>query len=110
MALRRILISRTGPTDATLAPFCLFLHQSLPTTATAHPADLGAGSTALGVLFWCFFGIRAFAGRELKPGATPLALLFGVLLAGLVYWAVLGSDTGSCHGDVRIDAASCPAC
>jgi amino acid efflux transporter len=46
---------------------------------------------ALGIMFWCFVGIEAFThlGEEFKNPRRdfPLALLFGVLLAGLVYWA-----------------------
>ena len=42
-------------------------------------------------MFWCFVGIEAFThmGEEFKNPERdfPLALLFGVLLAGLVYWA-----------------------
>ncbi|WP_445400971.1 L-methionine/branched-chain amino acid transporter [Zobellella sp. An-6] len=44
---------------------------------------------ALGVMFWCFVGLEAFThmGEEFKNPRRdfPLALLFGVLLAGLVY-------------------------
>ncbi|HZX17323.1 MAG TPA: L-methionine/branched-chain amino acid transporter [Pseudomonas sp.] len=68
---------------------------------------------ALGVMFWCFVGIEAFThmGEEFKNPERdfPLALLFGVLLAGLVYWAcsvaVLSLHT---YGDVQTDAASMP--
>lgn len=68
---------------------------------------------ALGVMFWCFVGIEAFThmGEEFKnPGRDfPLALLFGVLLAGLVYWAcsvaVLSLHS---YGNVQTDAASLP--
>jgi amino acid efflux transporter len=68
---------------------------------------------ALGVMFWCFVGIEAFThmGEEFKNPERdfPLALLFGVLLAGLVYWAcsvaVLSLHS---YGDVRTDAASLP--
>ena len=68
---------------------------------------------ALGVMFWCFVGIEAFThmGEEFKNPERdfPLALLFGVLLAGLVYWAcsvaVLSLNS---YGDVTTDAASLP--
>lgn len=68
---------------------------------------------ALGVMFWCFVGIEAFThmGEEFKNPERdfPLALLFGVLLAGLVYWAcsvaVLSLHS---YGDVQTDAASLP--
>ncbi|TWC37005.1 amino acid exporter (AAE family) [Pseudomonas sp. SJZ079] len=68
---------------------------------------------ALGVMFWCFVGIEAFThmGEEFKRPERdfPLALLLGVLLAGLVYWAcsvaVLSFQT---YGDPRSDASSLP--
>ncbi|UVE16828.1 L-methionine/branched-chain amino acid transporter [Pseudomonas sp. LS44] len=68
---------------------------------------------ALGVMFWCFVGIEAFThlGEEFKHPRRdfPLALLLGVLLAGLVYWAcsvaVLSFAT---YGDVRSDATALP--
>ncbi|MGY4014816.1 L-methionine/branched-chain amino acid transporter [Aeromonas molluscorum] len=49
-----------------------------------------AMATALAVMFWCFVGLEAFAhmGEEFKNPERdyPLALLGGVLLAGLIYW------------------------
>ncbi len=68
---------------------------------------------ALGVMFWCFVGIEAFThlGEEFKNPQRdfPLALLFGVLLAGLVYWAcsvaVLSFAT---YGDVHSDTTALP--
>ncbi|WNF45874.1 L-methionine/branched-chain amino acid transporter [Pseudomonas sp. SG20056] len=68
---------------------------------------------ALGVMFWCFVGIEAFThmGEEFRNPERdfPLALLFGVLLAGLVYWAcsvaVLSLHS---YGNVQTDAASLP--
>ncbi len=65
-------------------------------------------------MFWCFVGIEAFThlGEEFKHPRRdfPLALLLGVLLAGLVYWAfsvaVLSFDA---YGE-RSDATSLPAC
>ena len=68
---------------------------------------------ALGVMFWCFVGIEAFThmGEEFKNPERnfPLALLFGVLLAGLVYWAcsvaVLSLHS---YGNAQTDAASLP--
>ncbi len=49
--------------------------------------DLGR---ALAVMFWCFVGLEAFAhmGEEFRHPQRdyPIALLCGVLLAGLVYW------------------------
>jgi amino acid efflux transporter len=69
--------------------------------------------TALGVMFWCFVGIEAFThlGEEFKHPERdfPLALLLGVLLAGLVYWAcsvaVLSFVT---YGDVHSDTTALP--
>jgi amino acid efflux transporter len=68
---------------------------------------------ALGVMFWCFVGIEAFThmGEEFKNPARdfPLALLFGVLLAGLVYWACsVAVLSFQAYGDVHSDAASLP--
>ncbi|WP_017937291.1 L-methionine/branched-chain amino acid transporter [Zestomonas thermotolerans] len=68
---------------------------------------------ALGVMFWCFVGIEAFThlGEEFKRPQRdfPLALLLGVLLAGLVYWAcsvaVLSFGT---YGDIHSDATALP--
>lgn len=68
---------------------------------------------ALGVMFWCFVGIEAFThlGEEFKRPERdfPLALLLGVLLAGLVYWAcsvaVLSFAT---YGDVHSATTALP--
>jgi amino acid efflux transporter len=64
-------------------------------------------------MFWCFVGIEAFThlGEEFKRPERdfPLALLLGVLLAGLVYWAcsvaVLSFAT---YGDVHSDTTALP--
>lgn len=69
--------------------------------------------TALGVMFWCFVGIEAFThlGEEFKRPQRdfPLALLLGVLLAGLVYWAFsVAVLSFHVYGDVHSDAASLP--
>jgi amino acid efflux transporter len=68
---------------------------------------------ALGVMFWCFVGIEAFThmGEEFKNPRRdfPLALLFGVLLAGLVYWACsVAVLSFNAYGDVHSDATSLP--
>ncbi len=68
---------------------------------------------ALGVMFWCFVGIEAFThmGEEFKNPERdfPLALLFGVLLAGLVYWACsVAVLSFNAYGDVHNDATSLP--
>ena len=70
-------------------------------------------SVALGVMFWCFVGIEAFThlGEEFKNPQRdfPLALLLGVLLAGLVYWACsVAVLSFHAYGDARTDAASLP--
>ncbi|RQW62701.1 L-methionine/branched-chain amino acid transporter [Vibrio viridaestus] len=48
-------------------------------------------SSALGVMFWCFVGIEAFAhmGEEFKNPARdfPIAIIIGCLVAGVIYWA-----------------------
>lgn len=68
---------------------------------------------ALGVMFWCFVGIEAFThlGEEFKNPQRdfPLALVLGVLLAGLVYWACsVAVLSFHAYGDARTDAASLP--
>ncbi|WKE65710.1 L-methionine/branched-chain amino acid transporter [Gallaecimonas kandeliae] len=75
--------------------------------------DWQAIPAALAVMFWCFVGIEAFAhlGEEFKNPQRdfPLALLCGVLLAGLVYWAcsvaVLSFGT---FGDEQANGTSLP--
>lgn len=69
--------------------------------------------TALAVMFWCFVGIEAFThlGEEFRRPERdfPLALLLGVLLAGLVYWAcsvaILSFAT---YGDAQRDTTALP--
>lgn len=68
---------------------------------------------ALGVMFWCFVGIEAFThlGEEFKHPRRdfPLALLLGVLLAGLVYWAFsVAVLSFGVYGNEHSDAASLP--
>lgn len=68
---------------------------------------------ALGVMFWCFVGIEAFThlGEEFRNPQRdfPLALLLGVVLAGLVYWACsVAVLSFHAYGDARTDAASLP--
>lgn len=68
---------------------------------------------ALAVMFWCFVGIEAFThmGEEFRNPQRdfPLAVVIGVLLAGLVYWgcAVAVVSFGT-YGDTASDAASLP--
>ena len=68
-------------------------------------------ASALGVMFWCFVGIEAFAhmGEEFKNPQRdfPISIVLGCLFAGLIYWACsvvilkfhaygsAGLDTGS---------------
>ena len=68
---------------------------------------------ALGVMFWCFVGIEAFThlGEEFKRPQRdfPLALLLGVLLAGLVYWACsVAILSFAMYGDAERDASALP--
>ena len=68
---------------------------------------------ALGVMFWCFVGLEAFThlGEEFKHPRRdfPLALLLGVLLAGLVYWAFsVAVLSFGVYGNEHSDAASLP--
>jgi amino acid efflux transporter len=68
---------------------------------------------ALAVMFWCFVGIEAFThlGEEFKRPQRdfPLALLLGVLLAGLVYWACsVAVLSFHAYGDAQRNAASLP--
>lgn len=48
-------------------------------------------ASALGVMFWCFVGIEAFAhmGEEFKNPRRdfPAAIIIGCLIAGATYWA-----------------------
>lgn len=68
---------------------------------------------ALAVMFWCFVGIEAFThlGEEFKRPQRdfPLALLLGVLLAGLVYWACsVAVLSFHAYGDAARNASSLP--
>jgi amino acid efflux transporter len=64
-------------------------------------------------MFWCFVGIEAFThlGEEFRRPERdfPLALLLGVLLAGLVYWACsVAVLTFATYGDIHSDATALP--
>ncbi len=81
----------------------------LPTTGV----DWHSIPAALAVMFWCFVGIEAFAhmGEEFRNPQRdfPLALLIGVLLAGLVYWACsVAVLTFGTYGDEQANGASLP--
>ncbi len=68
---------------------------------------------ALAVMFWCFVGIEAFAhmGEEFKNPQRdfPLAIVFGSVIAGLVYWgfSVVVLKTNA-YGTPQMDTASVP--
>ncbi|WP_339486185.1 L-methionine/branched-chain amino acid transporter [Pseudomonas sp. EL_65y_Pfl2_R95] len=76
-------------------------------------SNLSLIPAAIGVMFWCFVGIEAFThmGEEFKNPHRdfPIALLLGVLLAGLVYWACsVAVLSFNAYGDVNTDATSLP--
>ncbi|HFZ8994526.1 TPA: L-methionine/branched-chain amino acid transporter [Citrobacter freundii] len=58
---------------------------------TPAEVELTGLSAALSVMFWCFVGLEAFAhlASEFKNPERdfPRALMIGLLLAGIVYWA-----------------------
>lgn len=68
---------------------------------------------ALGVMFWCFVGIEAFAhmGEEFKNPQRdfPIAILVGCFVAGATYWAcsVIVLKFGA-FGTPEFDSASIP--
>ncbi|MGY3572111.1 L-methionine/branched-chain amino acid transporter [Vibrio paucivorans] len=70
-------------------------------------------SAALGVMFWCFVGIEAFAhmGEEFKNPKRdfPIAIIIGCFVAGATYWAcsvvILKFST---YGSPEFDSASIP--
>ncbi|MEF1311082.1 L-methionine/branched-chain amino acid transporter [Vibrio mytili] len=70
-------------------------------------------TAALGVMFWCFVGIEAFAhmGEEFKNPQRdfPIAIVFGCLVAGLTYWAcsVVILKFGA-YGSPQFDNTSIP--
>ncbi|MBR9882496.1 MAG: L-methionine/branched-chain amino acid transporter [Oceanospirillales bacterium] len=73
----------------------------------------GALPAALAVMFWCFVGIEAFThlGEEFRNPQRdfPLALLIGVVLAGLVYWAFsVAVLSFGVYGDAQTNGASLP--
>ncbi|MBW3695947.1 L-methionine/branched-chain amino acid transporter [Vibrio sp. T187] len=68
---------------------------------------------ALGVMFWCFVGIEAFAhmGEEFKNPQRdfPIAIIAGCFVAGATYWAcsvvILKMQA---YGSAQFDSASIP--
>lgn len=68
---------------------------------------------ALGVMFWCFVGIEAFAhmGEEFKNPQRdfPLAILVGCFVAGATYWACSAVILKfGAYGSPQFDSASIP--
>lgn len=67
------------------------LAEPLATLPAIEQVQWSALPAALAVMFWCFVGLEAFThmGEEFKNPERdfPLALLFGVLLAGFIYLA-----------------------
>lgn len=89
--------------------------------ATSAAATLPAPSTVswntlpavLAVMFWCFVGLEAFThmGEEFRRPERdfPLALLFGVLLAGFIYFAyAMAVVKFGLFGDERTNTTSFP--
>ncbi|MEX3071288.1 L-methionine/branched-chain amino acid transporter [Vibrio alginolyticus] len=70
-------------------------------------------TAALGVMFWCFVGIEAFAhmGEEFKNPQRdfPIAIIVGCFIAGVTYWAcsVVILKFGA-YGTPQFDHASIP--
>lgn len=82
----------------------------MPTLTYDSIWSIGA---ALGVMFWCFVGIEAFAhmGEEFKNPQRdfPIAILVGCFVAGATYWAcsVVILKFGA-YGTAEFDSASIP--
>ncbi|WP_274004818.1 L-methionine/branched-chain amino acid transporter [Vibrio parahaemolyticus] len=83
---------------------------SMPTLTTESIWSITA---ALGVMFWCFVGIEAFAhmGEEFKNPQRdfPIAIIVGCFVAGATYWAcsVVILKFGA-YGSAQFDNASIP--
>lgn len=83
---------------------------SMPTLTTESIWPITA---ALGVMFWCFVGIEAFAhmGEEFKNPQRdfPIAIIVGCFVAGATYWAcsVVILKFGA-YGSAQFDNASIP--
>ncbi|WP_282175553.1 L-methionine/branched-chain amino acid transporter [Vibrio nereis] len=82
----------------------------MPTLNSDSFWSIGA---ALGVMFWCFVGIEAFAhmGEEFKNPQRdfPIAILVGSFIAGATYWAcsVIILKFGA-YGSAEFESASIP--
>ncbi|MFZ3529824.1 L-methionine/branched-chain amino acid transporter [Vibrio harveyi] len=83
---------------------------SMPKITTDSTWSVAA---ALGVMFWCFVGIEAFAhmGEEFKNPQRdfPIAIIVGCFVAGATYWAcsVVILKFGA-YGSAEFDSASIP--
>lgn len=95
-----------------------FLWQSHVTVDDLHmpaftPDSLSSIGAALGVMFWCFVGIEAFAhmGEEFKNPQRdfPIAIIVGCFVAGATYWAcsVVILKLGA-YGTAEFDRSSIP--
>lgn len=70
-------------------------------------------ASALGVMFWCFVGIEAFAhmGEEFKNPERdfPIAIVLGCLFAAIMYWACsVVILKFSAYGSPELTAGSVP--
>ncbi|WGY45436.1 L-methionine/branched-chain amino acid transporter [Vibrio sp. ABG19] len=78
-----------------------------------NASSLWSIGAALGVMFWCFVGIEAFAhmGEEFKNPQRdfPLAILVGCFVAGATYWACSAVILKfGAYGSPHFDSASIP--
>nr|WP_237665825.1 MULTISPECIES: L-methionine/branched-chain amino acid transporter [unclassified Vibrio] len=86
--------------------------QDLIMPALTHDSLWSIGA-ALGVMFWCFVGIEAFAhmGEEFKNPQRdfPIAILVGCFVAGATYWACSAVILKfGAYGSPEFDSASIP--
>ncbi|MGY5612579.1 L-methionine/branched-chain amino acid transporter [Vibrio brasiliensis] len=83
---------------------------TLPPLTTEGLLPIGL---ALGVMFWCFVGIEAFAhmGEEFKNPQRdfPIAIIIGCFVAGATYWicSIIILKMGA-FGNPAFDSASIP--
>ncbi|NOH78852.1 L-methionine/branched-chain amino acid transporter [Vibrio sp. RE86] len=83
---------------------------ALPTVSSDSLMPIGL---ALGVMFWCFVGIEAFAhmGEEFKNPQRdfPIAIVIGCFVAGATYWicSVIILKMGA-YGTPEFDSTSIP--
>ncbi|OXX54332.1 L-methionine/branched-chain amino acid transporter [Vibrio sp. V12_P9A6T4] len=83
---------------------------TMPALSTDSIWPIGA---TLGVMFWCFVGIEAFAhmGEEFKNPQRdfPIAIIVGCFVAGITYWAcsVVILKFGA-YGSSEFDSTSIP--